>query len=333
MRIRTIAVPITLAGWLLIGCTSQHTSSRVFDISIIMPSTHPSLSQAIDGFRQGLQEAGYGEKLIDLRIDNAGGKYQNIAPLVETAIARKPALFFVLTTPAASEAIRLTTKAGIPLVYTAVTDPVEAKIVTSMQRSDTLATGVSDRYPVPEQVRIFLLLMPAMKSAGILLNPQEGNSRFLAQQTAQELQKRNVQATKYELTNLTELSSRVQQALAADDCVIVNGDNFVVQNLAEVINACSRQKKPLFVGDPDSVRKGAIATVGPSYFALGRQAGHQASRILKGEDVRTIPSEYPAQFDYVVNVSAAKAMGITIPGTFWAERRLWTSTDTSSGGR
>jgi len=315
---------------MLISCKekgSKSTSSEksMKKVVVITPLSHPSLDQSIDGFRQGLSEKNYTTNNVEFKFMNASGDFGKIASLVKSAIALKPSLIFVLTTPAAAEAIKLTDASKIPLIYTAVTDPVQAKIVSSMDASETLATGVSDRYPVKEQVEFFLKILPTMKTAGLIFNPAEENSRILVRDTISALEQNNIKASKYEVSTAYEISSRVQEAISVNDCIIVNGDNLVTENLLEVINLCIKLKKPLFVGDPDSVRKGAVATVGPSYFAIGRQTGIKAAQILNGEDPRKIPSEYPKSFDYIVNTKAATAMGVKIPEDFWTIHQIWES--------
>jgi putative ABC transport system substrate-binding protein len=312
------------------GGENQTSRDTKKTIVIITPLSHPSLDQSIKGFRQGLAEKDYSERNVEFILMNASGDFGKLQSIVQSAIARKPNLVFVLTTPAAMECIKVTDAAGIPMVYTAVTDPVSAKIVTSMEKSETLATGVSDRYPVEEQVAVFLRLLPDMKSAALLYNPAEENSQILVKQTIAALSKNGVEGRKYQVNNASEIASRVSQAVAADDCIIVNGDNLVTENLTEVINACVKNRKPLFVGDPDSVRKGAVATVGPSYFSIGRQTGLKAAAILNGTDPRSIPSEYPKSFDYIINTAAAQAMGLDISDEYWMSRQIWESNTSSS---
>lgn len=326
--ILTLLVAIT-------GCQRQpddivDESKTTKKIITITPLSHPSLDMAIDGFVQGLSEKGYDKDKVKFEFMNANADFSRISSLVKTAVAKKPSLIFVLTTPAASEAIKITNKAEVPLVYTAVTDPISAKIVTSMNKSETLATGVSDRYPVKEQVKVFLSILPSMKSCGILYNPSEENSQILVKQTIEAMLDRDVKCIKYQIHNASEIASQTKKALIDHDCLIVNGDNLATENLSIIINLCIKNKKPLFVGDPDSVKKGALATVGPSYYSIGLKSGFKAAQILSGISPKDIPSEYPSSFDYLINTSAAKKMGVSIPLDFLYSRELWISSAKST---
>ena len=330
----SICAVAVLGATFVSGCKvepSKVTIAPIPHIIILTPLSHPSLDSAIKGFEQGLSESGYGRDAVEIESMNAAGDFTKIDNLARSAISRKPNLIFVLTTPAASQTLKLSNEARIPLVYTAVTDPVSAGIVSRMEGSDTLATGVTDRYPVPQQVELFKTVFPNMRSAGILRNPAEQNSLILSKETAEQLQARQVAVETYAVTAANEIGNQTRRALADNDCIIVNGDNLIVQNLTEVVNLCIEAKKPLFVGDPDSVRKGAVCTVGPSYFAIGRQAGLKAAEVLRGGDIKSIPSENPRSFDVIINTSAARAMGLEVPGDMWAKYALWESkAETSS---
>ena len=320
---------LTVFSLVFISCQKAEAmksdSHKMYKIVIITPLSHPSLDQAIDGFIKGLNEKGFDKGKINFEVMNANGDFAKIPSLTKSAILKQPNLIFVLTTPAASTAIKITNKANIPLVYTAVTDPVAAGIVTSMDKSETLATGVSDRYPVKKQIKLFLSILPGMKSCGILYNPSEENSRILVRQTIEAMSEYNINCVKYEIKNASEIPAQTQKILASHDCVIVNGDNLATENLSIIINLCIKNKKPLFVGDPNSVRNGAVATVGPNYYSLGLKSGLKAAQILNGESPKSIPSEYPTEFDYIINTKAAKDMGIKIPASFWESREIWES--------
>ncbi len=327
-----IITTVAILGFITTICSCQQGDTPSANgtarkrVRIVTPVAHPSLDETIRGFEDGLAEAGFSRDKLDwVPPLNADGDFSAIGSRLKNALADRPDVLFVLTTPGASQAISLSQAAGVPLVYAAVTDPVKAKIVTSMKASETLATGVSDLYPVDKQVDLFVAIQPSMKRAGLLFNPKEENSLILAEVTKSELAKHQVTAVFYDVSGTSEIAPKARLALDSCDCIIVNGDNLIVQNLAIVVNLCRRERKPLFVGDPDSVRRGAVATVGPSYYSIGRQAGGKAARILKGESAGKVPSDHPSEFDYILNTNAANAMGVGIPEQVWKSREIWES--------
>lgn len=144
--------------------------------------------------------------------------------------------------------------------------PMKHRVVVALNAS--VNTGTSDRYNVKAQVDVFTSLVPAAKNFAVVRSPNESNSKILGDETIAELKNKGLNATEYIVNNAADISIVVKQALAENDCIVVNGDNVLTENLSMIINLCTGAKKPLFVGDPDSVKKGAVATVGPSYAAI-----------------------------------------------------------------
>lgn len=309
------------------GCEKNtFDSQNIKKIEIINLVTHPSLTEAIEGFKNGIAGS---EKLTNVAISytlsNAEGKQSQVPLLAQEAIARTPDLIFALSTPAASMSVKYTQPAGIPLVYAAVTDPVAAKIVTSMDHSNTLASGVSDRYPVEEQIKLIKLIQPGIKRLGVYRSSGEENSEILAKWTIEEAEDKEIAPTEYVLGQDQDITLIAEQAFSENDAVIVNGDNKLVENLQAILNVALDKKKPLYSGDPDSVKSGAVAAVGPSYYEMGVRAGEIAASVLAGDDIRTISSEYPKSFDYIVNTKAAALMGLSLSDGLWGYRSIWTS--------
>ena len=153
------------------SCDRNEASSPVVEkktVTIITLLSHPSLNRTIEGFQLGLKDNGYNDSNLEIKVENALGDLDRVPALAKLAVEENRSLVFALTTPAASAAVQITNPAKIPLVYSAVTDPVTAKIVTSMDSSTTYATGVSDRYDVEKQVKFFKRIMPGLNKLGIL---------------------------------------------------------------------------------------------------------------------------------------------------------------------
>lgn len=297
-----------------------------FTIEIVTLVNHPSLNEAIEGFKQGLSSS-KSIPLEDLKftLSNVSGDLTQVPIIMDEIVARHPNLIYVLTTPVASTAIKYTNPASIPLVYAAVTDPVKAKIVKSMDSTTTFASGVSDRYPVEEQIKFIKLIQPNINTLGVFRSSGEENSKILAEWTIQQAKSHGIKTNEYVLNQDQDITLMTEDAFRENDAVIINGDNKLVENIQAVLNVAINYKKPLYSGDPDSVKVGALAAVGPSYFEMGTRAGKIAEQVLIGKDIRSIPSEFPKSFDYIINTKAAKLMGIEIPNKLWSHRSIWTS--------
>jgi len=299
-------------------------SNAQYSVAIISPMRHPSLDEAIEGFKETLEsDSRIGTvKFIDL---NADGDLSTIGLLTQRAVKSDPDIIFSLSTPATAEAAKIVGRSDIPLVFTAVTDPVTAGIVTRMDGSETNATGVTDRYPVKEQMALLIKMMPTVKKIAFLMNPSEQNSQILVKESMAELKLRGIESEKFEASDGSSVALVAKTAARSSDALVINGDNLFTNHIDDVIRVCLEDKKPLFVGDPDSVKKGAVCAVGPSYRSLGSESALKAIRILNGERASDIPTTHPTDFEYIINTDAATAFGINIPIDVIKSRAIWIS--------
>jgi len=307
-----------------LGDPSRAAGRRV---CMVRPLDHPSLGAALEGFR-GRLVAAMPKNALEFRAYNAGGDLALVPGLLRQTVRDRCSLVFVLTTPAAQQARTLVAARGIPVVYTAVTDPVGAGIVQSMDGDTLPITGVSDLFPVDAQVRLFLTADPAARSAAILYNPNEQNSQVLVARTEAALRARRIVVFRHTASSASAIPEVTQAAARSADILIINGDNLFTEGLQAVLAVAERARKPLFVGDPESVRRGGIATISPDYALLGQEAADQAYVILAGERAAgEIPSENPTSYSQYVNVAAAQRMGLQLPLAFFQSARVWVGSD------
>ncbi len=296
-------------------------------VCIVRPLDHPSLGVAIEGFRARLIAA-MPKNRVAFRAYNADGDMSRVPGLLRQTVRDRCALVFVLTTPAAQAARTLVAARGIPVVYSAVTDPVGAGIVQSMNGDTLPITGVTDLFPVDAQAALFLAADPSARSAAILYNPKEQNSQVLVARTEAALRARGITVSRHTATEPQAIPEVAQAAARSADMLIINGDNLFTEGLDAVIAAAQAAHKPLFVGDPESVRRGGVATVSPDYELLGQRAADKAYVILDGKRLAgEIPSENPTSYSQYVNVGAAQRMGLQLPLAFFQSAKVWVGTD------
>ncbi len=320
MRLRWLL--LSLAG-VLAACAQADSSGGGRRVCIVSPLDHPSLGAAIDGFRSRLSEV-MPKNAVAFQSYNAGGSSARVAELLGQTIRHRCALVFVVTTPAAQLARTLVAARGIPVVYTAVTDPVGAGVVQSMSGDTLPITGVTDLFPVDAQIALFLAADPAARSAAILYNPREQNSRVLVAKTEAALRARHVTTSRYAATDRQAVRDVATAAAQAADMLIVNGDNLFTGELDAVLDAAQAARKPLFVGDPESVRRGGIATVGPDYRLLGEEAAEKAYVVLIGKRTAgQIRSDDPSSYSYYINVQAAQRVGLQLPMSAFQSAPVW----------
>ncbi len=282
-------------------------------IGISQIVSHPSLDAARDGFKAALEDAGYD---VDWDEQNAQGD-QSIAASIAGAFASEDLdMVLAVATPTAIAAAQAVT--DIPVLFTAVTDPVGSALVESMEAPGGNVTGTSDAVDVADILELVTRIAPDAETVGIVYNAGEPNAVTQvewAQDAAEEL------GLTIELAT-ADTSGAVQQA--ADsldvDAFFVITDNTVVSALETLIQVAENKQIPVIASEGDSVARGAIATIGIDYYALGYQTGEMAVRILSGEaEAATTPVEVQTELALYLNTGAAERMGVTIPDDLLAE--------------
>lgn len=282
-------------------------------IAITQLVEHPALDEARRGFIDVLAENGYAEgEQVEYDIQNAQGEMVNANTIAQKFALDKPDLIMAISTPsaiAAANAIR-----DIPILITAVTDPVDAGLVESNEKPGTNVTGTNDMNPIKEQFELILQFVPEAKSVGIIYNAGESNSVVqvnIAKEVSEELGLRLVEAS---VSSSTEVLMSANSLLGRVDAIYVPTDNTVVSTIESVVMVAEENNLPLIAGEENSIQRGAIATIGINYYRLGRQTGEMALRILKGEArPEDMPIESQKEYRLVLNVDAAEAMGVEIP--------------------
>lgn len=282
-------------------------------IGISQIVSHPSLDAARDGFKAALEDAGYD---VDWDEQNAQGDQSIAASIAGTFASEDLDMVLAIATPTAIAAAQAVT--DIPVLFTAVTDPVGSALVESMDAPGGNVTGTSDAVDVADLLELVTRLAPDAETVGIVYNAGEPNAVTQvewAQEAADEL------GLSIELAT-ADTSGAVQQA--ADsldvDAFFVITDNTVVSALETLIQVAENKQIPVIASEGDSVARGAIATIGIDYYSLGYQTGEMAVRILSGEaDPATTPVEVQTELALYLNTGAAERMGVTIPDDLLAE--------------
>ena len=292
------------------GATSPAAEGPV-KIGINQYISHPSLDAVATGFKKGMADAGYTGDKISYDEQNPQGE-----PATNTSIVGKFAadkdmdLVLAIATPAAQAAA--TSITDIPVLFSAVTDPVAAKLVASLEAPGGNVTGTSDKNPVKEQLELLKKIKPEAKSVGIVYSSGEVNSQVQvdwAKEAGAELGL-TIEA------KAISASSEVQQA--ADslnvDAFYVPTDNAVVSALEGLLQVSQNKKIPVISADGESVKRGATATYGLNYEKLGEQTAAMAVKLLKGEaKAATMPVETITKVELYVNTTAAEKIGLEIP--------------------
>ncbi len=298
------------AGLFSFGMASGQ--EKVIHVGVLQFASHPALDSARDGFVDSLAKAGFkdGEK-IRLDLQNAQRDMSVARTIAKKFVMDNKDLIYTIATPASQAAAKETS--SIPIIFNAVTDPVKAGLVKGLASSGNNITGVSDFIPVKSQIALLLKIVPSVKKLGIIYNAGEDNSRVLVEITrevAKELKLDLVEAT---VTNSGEVFAATQTLVGRVDGIYAIQDNTVISALESVIKVGNKNRIPVLVPGVPSVERGGLATMGTSYYELGKIAGEQAVRIFRGTKPSEIPIAYAKDFDIYLNQKTADEIGIKFP--------------------
>lgn len=292
------------------GNTNNATEDGKKTVGILQLVEHGSLDAAYEGFKEGLAEGGYKEgENLTLEYQNAQNSQDNLKSMSEKLVKNSPDLLFGIATPAAVSLANETT--DIPIVVTAVTDLVEAKLAESNEAPGRNITGTSDMVPIDKQIQLLLSIVPDAKTIGIMYNAGEANSKIQADLAEKALKDAGVDV-KVLTANTTNDVQQVTTSLAKDvDGIYVPTDNTFASAAAVVGEVAKETKTPIVAGSVEQVEDGALATFGIDYKSLGKQTGELAAKILDGDEKpATTPVETANKLELVVNQEMATALGI-----------------------
>lgn len=315
-------------GLLLVitGCSSQtpqdndagatgESSQEQIKIGIAQIVEHPSLDEARRGFLDALNANGYieGENLV-VDYQNAQNDMNTLNTIANNLKSENPDLILAIATPTAQAIANATQGTDIPVLFTAVTDPVSAGLVQSMEEPGTNLTGTTDMAPVADQIALIKEINPDVKSVGVLYNTSEINSAVQLEIAKEAAEKLGLEIVEVGVTSTNEVDLAVKSLIGKVQAIYVPTDNTVVAALEAVINVAEENKIPVISSEKDSVKRGAVATLGLDYYKLGYQTGEMAIKILKGEATPDkMPVESQAEQEVILNMKAAEAMGVTLP--------------------
>lgn len=314
-RTRIAAAALATATLALAGCSSESGSSQAgsgsaesYSIGISQLVQHPALDSATAGFKQAFDDAGID---VEWEEQNANGEQATALTIAQQFANQDLDLVLANATPAAQAMAQ--NVADIPVLFTSVTDPVEAQLVASLEEPGGNVTGTSDKTPLADQFDLMAELVPDVSTIGIIYSSGEVNSQIQVDEATKEAEGRGISVATQTITSVNEIPQAVA-ALGDVDAFYVPTDNMVVSGISSLVQAAEEKNTPVIGAEAGTVEGGAVATIGIDYFELGRQTGEMAIRILRdGADPATMPVETANQFSYYVNEDAATVQGVTIP--------------------
>ena len=300
-----------LAGAAAVVGALASAQAQAQSVAVTSIVEHPALDAVKDGVHEALASAGYTEaKGLKWQFQTAQGNTAIAAQIARKFVGDKPDVIVAIATPSA-QAVVAATK-SIPVVYSAVTDPVAAQLVPGMEASGTNVTGVSDALSLEKQIDLIKKVVPEAKKVGMVYNPGEANSVVVVKQLQTLLPKLGMTLVEAAAPRSVDVSSAARSLIGKVDVIYTSTDNNVVSAYEALVKVGQDAKIPLVASDTDSVKRGAIAAFGINYRDLGEQTGRMVARILKGEKPGDIKPEISTKMELFVNPGAAEKQGVKL---------------------
>ena len=315
--VRKLLAPLLVVGILLTSLISLHQlkadkKKDVFRIGISQFITHQSLDATREGFVDELAKQGYIEgKNIEIDLQNAQGEQRNLKTISQQ-LAESSDVVLAIATPSA-QSLANTTQTT-PVIFSAVTDPVSAKLVESREHPGGNVTGTSDQSSdaISTQINLIKKVLPKAKTIGILYTQSEPNSAVQKDEAKRLLEEKGFTVVEKTILDSNNVKAAAESLMAEVDMVFVPTDNIISSTMETVKQVSIKHKVPVFGGSTEMIAVGGLYNYGTNYEELGRQTARMLIRVLKGEKPENIAVELPEKLELHTNKEMADALGIDI---------------------
>lgn len=313
---------------MLAGCggnaddsTKKDDADKTYKIGIVQHNAHPALDNAVKGFKEQLEEKGI---KVDLVEKNAQGDAGTNDLIAKQFVSDGVDLIYAVATPSATAAVNATIDKDTPVIFNAVTDAVDAKLVKSNEEPGGNVTGVSDAAPMDAQLQLIRDILPDAKTIGMMYNIGEPNGKIQVDQVKELASKYNFTIEVKGISQTSEIASAAQQLAESTDCIYNITDNMVAASAASIADKASGKNKPVFAAEEGQmVKTGVMASDSISYENLGKQAADMAYDILvNSKKPAQIPVQTAKETTLLINKKVAETLNITIPDAL-AERATY----------
>ncbi|PPE05367.1 ABC transporter substrate-binding protein [Holospora curviuscula] len=312
---------IILASALLeLSTLSMQTAQSIKKVFIQKIIEHPALDQTTRGIIDGLEKNGYRQGInIEVCVESAQGNPSLALQIAAKFIGKEPDVVVGVATLAAQSFLKYVKEKKVNLVFSSITDPIEAKLVQKIDAPGNHTSGVSNFVSLTPQIQVFKKIYPGLKRLGFLYNPGEMNSLSLIKQLEALCPKLGIRLVLQTANKTSEVSQAATKLASQVDAIFISNDSTALSALKTIINVATKVKIPVYVSDTDAVHLGALAALGPNQYKIGLQTAQIIVRCLKGEDLSTIPVEFPKNTELYLNEAAAERIGIILPESLKAQ--------------
>lgn len=306
-KLSTLIVIILISIIILVGCNANNKKGdKVLKIGISQLAEHPALDEVRKGFEDELEKLGAN---VEINYQNAQGDIANTVIIAQNFVKNKVDLIFAIATPAVQSAKQTTT--DIPILFSAVTNPVKSEIVENWENTDQNITGTSDMAPTASQLKMFKEIDSNIDTIGILYNTSETNSEVQIEEVNKLAPDEGLKVVTVGVNNVNELPQALHSIIKKVDALYLLTDNMVASSIELISNTTIENKMITISAEETQVKGGALITNGISYYELGKQTAIMAKKVLiDEEDISTIPVEVTKKTVTTVNMKTLEALGL-----------------------
>lgn len=293
------------------GISAQEEKKAKILVSKVIE--HPALDSTVQGIIDALANSGYIiGKNLELKVESA-----QASPVLAQQIAGKfvfmnPDIVVGVGTVSAQSFSKYAQQKKVKLVFSTVTDPVGASLISNLNQSNENISGVSNFIALKPQLELFKKILPNIKKLGILYNPGELNSISIVKELEQLCPNFGITLVKQSISKTADVAQNTLKLAQDVDAIFISNDNTALSALPLIIKSAKSKKIPVFVSDTDAVELGSIAALGPNQYDVGKQTGRMISRLLRGEDMKKQFIEFPEKIELFINLDVAEDLGIQI---------------------
>ncbi|MCX5831088.1 MAG: ABC transporter substrate-binding protein [Deltaproteobacteria bacterium] len=307
----SMVIALVLSAIVPVASVFAATPSQPIVIGVSKIVAHP----ALDAVEKGIQDQLAAARInATFDLQNANGDIGTAASIANKFQSEKVTLAVGIATPTSQSLVN--TLKGIPIVFSAVTDPVKAGLVPSLKGATKPVTGVSDMTPVKQQIEL-LLKIKKIKRLGHIYTSSEENAVVLAGVVKQACKELGLEYVETTVSKSAEVKQAVQAIIKRVDALYISTDNTVVSALSAIAEVANKNRVPIMSADPSSAEKYPIlAAWGFDYYKMGRVTGEMIIEILDGKKAEQMPTRFmtkTSDVDLLINLDVAKKLGLTIP--------------------
>lgn len=326
-KVLAVLLSVLLISAVFTACSADSKDDTASDsgkkVAILQYMPHSSLDNCTQGIKNSLDAAGIE---YDVQVGSSGSADTDCQSYAQQMVAGGYDLVIAVATPAAMSAYSAVQNASsnIPVVFCAVSDPVAAGLVESMEAPNKNCTGTADAIDIKGQVELIKQLQPELKTLGVLYTTSEANSISQLKVLEQECKNAGIELKSQGIGEASELASAAAALIPQVEALTNLTDNNVVDNMSVFLEQADAAKIPVYGSEIEQVKKGCIASASIDYVALGEKTGNMAVDILNGKDASTYPAVTVTDSFLVINDDVASKLNITVPDSMKDVQRVTT---------